>query len=159
MTDILIVGTGALATLFAARLGGAGHAVSMLGTWQNGLQSLRERGARMVGRDGRERAYPVHATCDPGEVREAALALVLVKAWQTERAASQLADCLARDGLAVTLQNGIGNREILAAALGAERVALGASTTGATLLGPGLARAGGEGIVSLEQHPRLGPLP
>ena len=31
---------------------------------------------------------------------------------------------------------------------------LGVTTTGATLLGPGLARAGGEGIVSLETTPR-----
>lgn len=159
VTEILIVGTGALATLFAARLSEAGHSISMLGTWQNGLESLRERGARLVGRDGRERAYPVRATCDPAEVSGAGLALVLVKAWQTERAASQLADCLAPGGLAVTLQNGIGNREMLASALGAERVALGATTTGATLLGPGLARAGGEGVLSLEEHPRLGPLP
>jgi 2-dehydropantoate 2-reductase len=159
MTGILIVGTGALATLFATRLSRAGHRVSMLGTWENGLQSLRERGARLIARDGREQAYPVTVACDPAEVRGAGLALVLVKAWQTERAAAQLADCLAADGLAITLQNGIGNREKLAAALGGERVALGATTTGATLLGPGLAREGGEGIVSLEQHPRLGPLP
>jgi ketopantoate reductase len=38
--DILLVGTGALATLFAARLSEAGHSVSMLGTWKNGFTSL-----------------------------------------------------------------------------------------------------------------------
>jgi 2-dehydropantoate 2-reductase len=52
----------------------------------------------------------------------------------------------------------MGNREHLAATLGPSRVALGVTTTGATLLGPGLARAGGEGIISIEAHPRLGPL-
>jgi 2-dehydropantoate 2-reductase len=35
---------------------------------------------------------------------------------------------------------------------------LGVTTTGATLLGPGLARLGGEGVVSIEKHPRLAPL-
>ena len=37
--DILLVGTGALATLFAARLSEAGHSVSMLGTWKQGLHA------------------------------------------------------------------------------------------------------------------------
>ena len=85
-------------------------------------------------------------------------ALVLVKAWQTERVAGQLKECLAEDGLAVTLQNGLGNRETLAQSLGLGRVALGVTTTGATLLGPGLVRAGGEGIISIERNQALGPI-
>jgi len=83
---------------------------------------------------------------------------VLVKAWQTDRVARLLADCLAAEGLALTLQNGLGNREILAATLGPDRVALGSTTTGATLLGPGLAKSGGEGTISIEAHDRLAPL-
>lgn len=156
--EILIVGSGALATLFAARLGLAGHSVSMLGTWQHGIEALRREGARLAEADGFEQAAPVHATNDPDEVRGARFALVLVKAWQTERAARQLARCLAADGLAVTLQNGIGNREILAQELGSARVALGVTTTGATLLGPGLVRPGGEGKISLERNQALAPL-
>lgn len=156
--EILIVGTGALATLFAARLGLAGHSVSMLGTWQAGLEALRRQGARLVGPDGSEQAVPVHAVDDPAEVRGAQFALVLVKAWQTERAAHQLVKCLAQDGMAVTLQNGLGNREILAQALGPVRAALGVTTLGATLLGPGLVRLGGEGKISLERNQALAPL-
>jgi 2-dehydropantoate 2-reductase len=156
--EILIVGTGALATLFAARLSAAGGTVTMLGGWKNGLRALQESGARLVDANGLERAYPVEATRDPTDCRGARYALVLVKSWQTERVAAQLADCLAEDGLALTLQNGMGNREHLAGTLGLSRVALGVTTTGATLLGPGLARVGGEGVISVEAHPRLGPL-
>ena len=155
---ILIAGTGALATLFAARLSACGHPVSMLGSWENGLRALDESGARLVDADGVEHAYPVEVTNNPADCRGARYALVLVKSWQTERVARQLAGCLAEDGLALTLQNGMGNRELLAGALGLPRVALGVTTTGATLLGPGLARAGGEGVISVEAHPRLGPL-
>jgi 2-dehydropantoate 2-reductase len=155
---ILIAGTGALATLFAARLSAAGHPVTMLGTWKNGLHALNGNGARLVDAEGVEHAYPVEATSNPEDCREARYALVLVKSWQTERVARQLAGCLAEDGLALTLQNGIGNRELLGETLGLARVAVGVTTTGATLLGPGLARAGGEGIISMEAHPRLGPL-
>lgn len=155
---ILISGTGALATLFAARLSASGHPVTMLGSWENGLRTLNENGARLVDANGTEQVHPVEATNDPADCRGARYALVLVKSWQTERVARQLAECLAEDGLALTLQNGMGNREHLAGTLGLPRVALGVTTTGATLLGPGLARAGGEGVISVEAHPRLGPL-
>jgi 2-dehydropantoate 2-reductase len=156
--DILLVGTGALATLFAARLSAAGHSVAMLGTWKDGLKSLRENGACIVDANGNEHAYSVFATDDPHEVSGAKYALVLVKSWQTERAARQLRDALSNDGLALTLQNGIGNRETLIRDLGPERVSQGVTTTGATLLGPGVVKIGGEGILSLEQNQALRPL-
>ncbi len=158
MNDILIVGTGALGVLFAARLAGAGQRVSMLGTWQEGITSVQKNGAWIVDANGNTSSFKVHATADPRECAGAKHALVLVKAWQTERAATQLAECLADDGLAVTLQNGIGNYETLAQILGTARVALGSTTTGATLVGAGLARAGGEGVVSIQRHPSLGPI-
>jgi len=158
MTDILILGTGALATLFAARLTSSGHCITMLGTWPEGLSALRQNGARLVEADGHERTFPVRVIDDPGQARGAKSAIVLVKSWQTERAASQLKECLADDGLALTLQNGIGNREVLAESLGARRVALGTITIGATLLGPGLVRVGGEGKISMEAHPAIDPV-
>lgn len=156
--NILLVGTGALSTLFAARLSEAGHHVSMLGTWRDGLQALNQSGARIAVGEGRERSYRVHATNDPNEVKGIKHAIVLVKSWQTERAADQLKRILAPDGIALTLQNGLGNRERLSRDLGAGRVALGITTTGATLLGPGLVKVGGEGIISLEQNPALAPI-
>jgi len=155
---VLIVGTGALATLFASRLSAAGADITMLGTWKNGLDALRENGARLIDADGTIHDHPVRVTRDPSECRGAHFALVLVKAWQTERAAGQLEACLDKDGLALTLQNGLGNYETLTQHLGRSRVALGVTTSGATLLGPGLARLGGEGVVSIEKHPRLAPL-
>lgn len=149
---ILLVGTGALATLFAARLSEAGHAVAMLGGWQKGIDELNRNGARLQTANGAIQNFPVFATNDPQAVSGAKYALVLVKTWQTERAAQQLQTALAPDGCAVTLQNGIGNKETLQTALGAARVALGITTTGATLLAPGLVRAGGEGVISLEEN-------
>jgi ketopantoate reductase len=80
---ILILGTGALATLFAARLSAAGVDVTVLGSWPEGLAALREKGARL---DGDERGFRVHATDDPAHCRGAICALVLVKtAWEMIR--------------------------------------------------------------------------
>jgi 2-dehydropantoate 2-reductase len=156
--NILIVGTGALASLFAARLAQAGYSITMLGTWKDGLNAIRASGIRFLDSNEVEHLLDVHAIDNPHECVGVKYALVLVKSWQTERAAHQLNECLAADGLAVTLQNGLGNRETLIQRLGLHRVALGVTTTGATLLGPGLVKAGGEGPISIEQNPSLGPL-
>src|SRR5687767_5328976 len=101
-TDILIVGTGALATLVAARLAQAGYRVSMLGTWIEGLDALRINGARLLDTNGNEHQFNVQVTNSSRECIGIKHALVLVKAWQTERVASQLVECLAEDGVAVT---------------------------------------------------------
>ena len=152
---MLILGTGALANLFAARLARAVVAVTMLGTWPEGIAALQAHGVELVSPDGRAQTFPVRATADPTECAGAKRALVLVKSWQTARAARQLAACLSPDGLVLTLQNGLGNRELLVERLGAARVLSGSTTTGATLLGPGRVRPGGEGVVTLERHPGL----
>jgi 2-dehydropantoate 2-reductase len=71
--------------------------------------------------------------------------------------AHQLSDCLGVEGLAITLQNGLGNDTKLASILGNHRVLQGVTTLGATLNAPGEVCLGGEGPVSLTPHPRLSP--
>lgn len=154
LPELLIVGSGAMACLFGARL--APHAqLTMLGGWPEGVQALRQDGIRV---EGGGPAVRVRATAEPADCAGAHLALVLVKAYQTEGTADRLADCLAPDGLAVTLQNGLGNLERLQARLGERRAAAGVTTSGATLLGPGRIRPGGEGRTWLARQERLQPL-
>jgi len=155
--SILVIGTGAMASLFAARLSAAGVSITMLGSWLAGLQALGAHGVRLVEADGSERAYPVRVTRDPQACAGTRLALVLVKAWGTGRAAEQLASCLAEDGLALTLQNGLGNLETLAEKLGPSRVALGVTTYGANLIEPGRVRSAGEGKITLSQVAGIEP--
>lgn len=126
-----------------------------MGTWPEGLAALRSQGVRLVETDGSGQAYSVKVVTDASDCLAPRLALVLVKSWQTERVAQQLDACLAPEGLALTLQNGLGNRERLVEVLGASRVALGVTTYGATLVEPGCVRPGGTGSVSLGLHPRI----
>jgi len=155
---ILIVGTGALATLFAARLTEAGHTITMLGTWKEGLYALNKHGARLIDSNGKEKQFKIQATDDLRDCLDARHVIVLVKAWQTERVAKQLVAYLAEDGVVLTLQNGLGNYETLAQYLGDNRIILGTITIGATLLEAGLVKEGGEGTISIEQNQALGPL-
>lgn len=153
--SILVVGTGALGTLFAARLSAAGIPVSVLGTWQAGLAALHQKGACLEGFG----CYPVQTLEGTAAADPTRYALVLVKSWQTGRAARQLSGYLAQDGLAVSLQNGLGNAEILAGVLGSSRAAQAVTTLGATLLAPGLVRLAGNGPIWMEASPGLGRLP
>lgn len=154
-SPILITGTGAMASLFAGQLASAGNEVIMLGTWQKAIDQINQHGLLLEQQGQIKQINSVRATSDPAEVRNVRLALVLGKAWQTQRIADQLALCLPKDGLALSLQNGLGNREILTASLGVERVGVGVTTLGATLLGPGRVRQAGEGSVMLEDDLNL----
>lgn len=161
---ITIVGVGAMASLFAARLGQ--HVpIRMLGSWADAISAINADGITLETAAGEKVVRPsallgagVHATTTPEECIGSQFALVLVKSWQTGRAAQQIKSFLAPDGVALTLQNGIGNFETLSAELGQDRAALGVTTQGATLIAPGRAREGGRGAIHIGAHPRIQPL-
>jgi 2-dehydropantoate 2-reductase len=153
---LLILGTGAMACWFGARL--AAHAdVILAGRWQPGLDALKAGGILLddAGRQTRHRVEIVDYSASLLPVR---FALVLVKTYQTEAAAEALRGWLSADGVAVTLQNGWGNVERLAQVLGTERAALGTTTAGAMLLQPGHVLAGGDGPTRIARHPFTPPL-
>jgi len=153
--SLLVVGTGALACLFAARLAGSGNEVTMLGSWQEGLTALRQAGVRLRDMNGNTHQYPVKVTDGTNTRRRYSQVLVLVKSWQTKRVAKQLQRRLTTTGIALTLQNGFGNYETLKEALGQERVALGVTTVGARTIEPGYVSHTGEGKVMIGFHPKL----
>ena len=153
MNGLLIVGSGAMACLFGAAL--ARHTeVTLLGTWEPGIREIREHGIRVETQEG-PKVVRVEATTDPSQLSRFQYALVLVKSWQTESATARLSTVLAEDGLALTLQNGLGNLETLQRTIGPERAALGVTTAGATLLGPGRVRPGGQGEIYLPKRGQL----
>ena len=144
---MIVAGTGALGTLLAARLG-AVEPVTVLGTWPEALSALASNGA-VLESVGAALVSRVRATADPASAAGASLAFVAVKSSATARVAEALRAALAPDGVAVSLQNGLGNVETLAAALGEERVVAGAAEVGATLVAPGRARTGGGNRIRL----------
>ncbi len=147
--QISILGTGAMATLFAARLSAVAD-VSMIGSWREALDTIRERGITI---DGDSCCHEVHTADDPDDAPAADLAIVLTKAYKTPVAAEVAAKTLKPDGLALTLQNGLGNIEILSARVGADRAMQGVTMQGATLLGPGHIRTSGRGATHLGYVP------
>ena len=152
-----ILGTGAMGSLFAAKL--APHAeIIVLGTWLEGVRALQTRGVRLNS-GGIETIVPVRALADPQDAPKMDLVLVLVKGYQTQRAAQWARTILKTDGIALTLQNGLGNFEIIGAEVGINRAAVGVSMQGATLIKPGYVCHAGSGPTTIahkpETHDRL----
>jgi 2-dehydropantoate 2-reductase len=136
--NVTIIGTGAMACLFGARLAAVAR-VTLTGAWTEGIAALRAGGIR-VGDPGVRSPAPVAAIPWDADIEPADLALILVKAWQTEKVASRLSRLLKPEGIALTLQNGLGNIELLG-----DRTCLGVTYLGATLIGPGHVLPGGSG--------------
>jgi 2-dehydropantoate 2-reductase len=148
---VVVIGAGAMGSLFAARLAPIAPVI-LLSRWAEALAAIRERGVRLLDAAG-ERAYVVPITDDPAEAAPADLALVLVKSYDTAHAAAWAAAALSPEGLALTLQNGLGNAEVLAAAVGSPRALQGITSEGATLLGPGCVRHAGSGVTIVGTKP------
>jgi 2-dehydropantoate 2-reductase len=138
MKQVVLFGTGAMSCLFAAHLSKVADVV-LVGTWAEAITTIRKKGILFENSQGnrriRVRAEYLGSSVDPAD-----LVLVLAKSWQSANIAPHLSACLKPDGAAISLQNGLGNIEILGA-----RVSAGSTAEGATLLGPGHVRAGGTG--------------
>ncbi|NNJ13203.1 2-dehydropantoate 2-reductase [Chloroflexales bacterium ZM16-3] len=140
---VAIIGAGAMGGVLGFYLS-AGAEVVLVDGWAEHVAEINASGLRCeVGGVGQAR--PVRAVTDPAQAGPVDAAIILVKARQTPWAAGVAQAVLGPVAVAYTLQNGVGNREALAASLGAGRVGQGVTSLGGTLLGPGRVRHAGMG--------------
>jgi 2-dehydropantoate 2-reductase len=134
---ILIAGCGAIGSIFACFLRQAGHDVTLLGR-QSHLDAIASQGLYLDGIWGSHYAAGFHLATTAAELSGSYdLILIAVKAYDTQSMVDAVAALIDGEGLAVSLQNGLGNIEILARAFGPER-SLGANVlVGATIPVPG----------------------
>ena len=141
---VAVVGIGAMGCLFGAKLSQVAD-VTLVGNWPAQLTALRERGLRFIQPDGRSQTIPLVVTNNPQTAAPVDLALILVKSYQTQQAAEAVRQILSPGGVALTLQNGLGNLEKLTAVLGQHHANLGITSEGAALREPGVVRHAGTG--------------
>jgi 2-dehydropantoate 2-reductase len=138
--DVVVFGAGSLGSLLGGLLART-HDVTLVGR-RPGVEAVRADGLRVTGAV-ETTVYPDARTAPP---ERADLALVTVKAYDTDAAATALADV---DLEAVcSLQNGLGNESRLAGTLDVPVLA-GTCTYGARLVDPGVVACTGVGEVVL----------
>ena len=141
---IAVVGPGAMGCLFGAMLSQAGHELWLIDRDSKRASQLAREGLLITGVEGETRATP-HATDRATDVGVADLVLIAVKSYDTAGAADSARPLVGPTTTVLTLQNGVGNLEVLTAQLGADRVIGGATAQAATLVGPGRVKHAGVG--------------
>ena len=122
--------------LYGANLARAGAAVTLVDLWEEHVKQIKTHGLLMDGLHG-EFIASVQATTSPKNVPKADIAVILVNTYATAQAAASACVLLKDKGFALTLQNGLGNIEVLQEVLGESRVLAGLSYHSADLKGPG----------------------
>lgn len=145
---VAVMGAGAVGCYYGAMLAQAGHELVLIGRTPH-VEAIGRTGLRLqtAATDVR---LPVPATSDAGAVAGAQAVLFCVKSGDTERAAAAMAPALAPDALVLSLQNGIGNAEILRAVL-PQTVAATVVYVAVEMAGPGHVRHHGGGELLIER--------
>jgi len=148
---IVIVGPGAMGCLFAAFLskslpGGrqAKEEVWLLDKNKERSARINQEGISVEGISGNWQAQ-VKATAEVNEIGSADLIIISVKSHDTKEAVVSAKSLINENTKILTLQNGIGNIEIIAEVAGSEKVIGGATNLGVTLLDIGKLRHAGRG--------------
>lgn len=145
---IAIVGAGAMGALFGGLLAENGNEVWLLDVWEAHVRAVNDSGLQ-VERDGHLRRIDVPATSDPADAAPVDLAIIFVKATQTQAAAQTAKTLMHPDSRVLTLQNGLGNADVLAEIVEPARIVAGTTAHGATVLGPGKIRHAGAGPTTI----------
>jgi 2-dehydropantoate 2-reductase len=145
---IALVGAGAMGSLFGAMLAEAGNDVWLYDVWLEHVQTINLNGLQ-IEREGKTRTVKVKATDDPQQIGQAELVIIFVKAFRTNSAAETAQTIAGSGGSVMTLQNGMGNADIIAEFIEPERILAGTTSHGATLLGPGSIRHAGSGPTTI----------
>jgi 2-dehydropantoate 2-reductase len=139
-----VIGAGAMGSLFGSLLAEAGNEVWLCDIREDHIQAVNQDGL-MVEYEAKTREVRLNATTDPHKIGKCELVLIFVKSTQTESAAKTAAQLSGRDGFVMTLQNGMGNTDIISGYVESNRVLAGTTSHGATLLGAGNIRHAGQG--------------
>jgi 2-dehydropantoate 2-reductase len=144
---IAVVGAGALGLYYGAMLQRAGNDVRFL--LRRDYQAIRQEGLRVTSPKGDFHLQSVRCALDPTELGPVDLVLVGLKTFANHRLIELVAPLMQGDTCVLTLQNGLGNEELLAATFGAERVLGGIAFLCSNRGEPGTVHHMGQGRIRL----------
>jgi len=141
---IVIVGPGAIGSLFSAFLAKSGAELWLLDKDKERAHKINQQGIIIEGISGNWQAA-VKVTVEINEIGSADLIIICVKSYDTKEAILKVKPLIGEDTLVLTLQNGLGNIEIISEVIGQDKVIGGVTNQGATLLDVGHIRHAGKG--------------
>jgi 2-dehydropantoate 2-reductase len=149
MRVAILGGAGAMGGIFGAWLSRAGHDVRLVDVSRPAIEAINAHGLVVEERDGSAPVFKVPATDDPRTVGPVDLIVNFVKCYHTEAAIRSALPMMGEETSILSLQNGWGNVDRIGAVAGPERVLVGLTYHGGTLLGPGRVKHPGVGMTYL----------
>lgn len=137
----VILGAGSLGSAIGGALSLAGLDVTLVARSAAHVEAVNKSGLKMIA-DGVERMAHPAAVTEARGLPPAELLIVLVKSFATRSAIEGARSLIGERTAVLTLQNGLGNEELIAEMVGAEKVVSGKSYLGGVLLSPGVVKAG-----------------
>ena len=144
MMKIAVIGAGAVGSLFGGLLSKAGFHVTLIDKYPERAALLSASGLAMEGLSG-DLQIPIQATTDASTLGSADLVLVCVKAYDSGQAITQHKAVVGPATTVLTLQNGLGNVEQIAAVVGHDKLVGGTTAQGGYMIEPGRFRHAGNG--------------
>jgi 2-dehydropantoate 2-reductase len=147
---IAIIGVGAMGSVYAALLADhGGHEVWAIDTWAEHIEAIRKGGLTVEGASG-NRTVRLNATTAAGEVRDADLVIIATKDDGVASAAEAALAVAKPEAPILTIQNGLGSADKVAAIVGSKRIMIGVvGGFGASMKGPAHAHHNGMEFVRL----------
>ncbi|HOJ28923.1 MAG TPA: 2-dehydropantoate 2-reductase [Spirochaetota bacterium] len=137
-----IVGAGAMGSLFAFFLGK--YTILLYDTNPNTVNAIKQ-GLSVEIHSEKQTFYPTISN-DPAILASADIIFLFIKSFATRDAIDTIQHYIKPDAIVVTLQNGIGNVELISSMINNPLV-YGTTTIGATKLSPASVRFGGTGSI------------
>jgi 2-dehydropantoate 2-reductase len=159
MAKIVIYGAGSIGCYVGGRLLAGGSDVSFIGR-AHITDQLRHQGITLSRHDeSRWHVSPeqIDVSTDPAAAASADLVLMTVKSAATATAAAELADVLRPGTIVVSFQNGMGNADVLRAALPQSTVLEGMVPFNVVERGPGAFHQGSAGELEIRHAPAMQP--
>jgi 2-dehydropantoate 2-reductase len=143
---IAIIGAGAMGCLYGAKLSEIpSNEVYLIDVWKEHIDAVNENGLFMEENGELIHYRNLKGTSDSMKVGMCELAIVFVKSTLTSAAVRENKAVFGPETIALTLQNGLGNIDLIRAEIGDNNVIAGTTAHGATMLGPGRMRHAGSG--------------
>lgn len=141
---ICFLGAGALGSAIGGSLAEAGADVTLIDAWREHVDAMN-RGGLTLREGGVDRNVKVRSAASADGIGPVDLVIVLVKSFHTREAIEGARAIVGPNTAVMSLQNGLGHEDILAAAVGHEHVLAGKTYKGGVLLAPGHVIAGVKG--------------
>lgn len=145
---IAVIGAGAMGSLYGAKLALAGNDVTMVDVVPSVVETISKRG--LILEEGQNEHNPEVKACFGQELKEPAeLVILFTKTMHSRAALDSVKGVLDKRTCLLSVQNGLGNIELISEYLPISQVIVGTTMFDSFLLGPGHVRTSSSGLMSI----------